>query len=120
LPEFSNSIGRFRVPIFFYSPKEILKEKSLKNIQQIDVMPSILSLLNYPKPFLAFGKNVFSQSENNFAVNHFGEYQWHSNKFVMQFEGDKPKGLFRPTGFQPHWITRLPSLGLLFGFRPDW
>jgi phosphoglycerol transferase MdoB-like AlkP superfamily enzyme len=94
LPEFSNSIGRFRVPIFFYSPNEILNEKSTKNIQQIDVMPSILGLLNYPKPFLAFGKNVFSQSENNFAVNHYGEYQWFSNKFVMQFEGDKPKGLF--------------------------
>ena len=94
LPEFSNGIGRFRVPIFFYFPGGNLKEKSSKNIQQIDIMPSVLSFLNYPKPYLAFGKNVFSKANEKYAINHYGEYQWLSDKYVMQFEGDKPKGLF--------------------------
>jgi phosphoglycerol transferase MdoB-like AlkP superfamily enzyme len=94
LPEFSNSVGRFRVPIFFYLPHNSNFSKTTKNIQQIDVMPSVLGYLNYPKPFLSFGKNIFDAKGNNFAINHYGEFQWYSDKYVMQFEGDKPKGLF--------------------------
>ena len=94
LPEFSNGIGRFRVPIFFYYPGGNLSQQTQKNIQQIDIMPSVLSFLNFPQPYLAFGKNIFSSTEENYAVNHFGDYQWLSDKYVLQFEGDKPKGLY--------------------------
>lgn len=94
LPEFSNGIGRFRVPIFFYFPGGNLSQQTQKNIQQIDIMPSVLSFLNFPQPYLAFGKNIFSSTEENYAINHFGDYQWLSDKYVLQFEGDKPKGLF--------------------------
>jgi phosphoglycerol transferase MdoB-like AlkP superfamily enzyme len=94
LPAFSNNLGRFRVPIFFYFPEEIKPTKSEKMIQQIDIFPSLMTLLNFDKSFLAFGKNLFSNKEKDYAINYFENYQWHCGKYVMLFDGEKPQGLF--------------------------
>ncbi|MCP9755343.1 alkaline phosphatase family protein [Lacihabitans sp. CCS-44] len=94
LPAFSNNLGRFRVPIFFYFPEKIEPTKTAKMIQQIDIFPSLMALLKFEKPFLAFGKNVFSNQYKDYAINYFENYQWHSGKYVMLFDGEKPQGLF--------------------------
>ena len=94
LPAFSNNIGRFKVPIFFYSPEHLKPTKTDKNIQQIDIFPSLMALLKVEKPVLAFGKNVFDSEGNDYAINYFENYQWHSGKYVMLFDGEKPQGLF--------------------------
>ena len=94
LPAFSNSIGRFRVPIFFYYPSGEIAKLSNKSFQQSDVMPTILSMLNYDKPYVAFGKNLLDYKPQNYAINYFGQYQWFDGKYVMQFDGEKPQGLY--------------------------
>ena len=94
LPTFSNNIGRFRIPIFFYFPENIKPTKTEKMIQQIDVFPSLMGLMKAEKPFLAFGKNVFDSTKDDYAINYFENYQWHSGKYVMLFDGEKPQGLF--------------------------
>jgi phosphoglycerol transferase MdoB-like AlkP superfamily enzyme len=94
LPAYSNNLGRFRVPIFFYFPEVIKPTKSEKMIQQIDVFPSLMALLSFNKPFVVFGKNLFSDQEKDYAINYFENYQWHSGKYVMLFDGEKPQGLF--------------------------
>ena len=73
--EYRSSIGIFRVPIIFYDPSNInLNQKSEKIIQHIDIMPSILSYLDYNKPFLSLGNNIFN-SENGFAINYNNGFQ---------------------------------------------
>ena len=73
--EYRTSIGIFRVPIIFYDPSNInLNQKSEKIIQHIDIMPSILSYLDYNKPFLSLGNNIFN-SENGFAINYNNGFQ---------------------------------------------
>ena len=74
-PKYRSSIGIFRVPIIFYDPSNSnLTEKSHKIIQQIDIMPSILSYLNYNKPFFSLGNNIFG-NENGFAINYNNDFQ---------------------------------------------
>ena len=94
LPTFSSSVGRFRIPIFIYFPEKIKPTKTEKVIQQIDIFPSLMGLMKVEKPFLAFGKNVFDSTEQDHAINYFENYQWHSGKYVMLFDGEKPEGLF--------------------------
>ena len=73
--EYRSPIGIFRVPIIFYDPSNInLNEKSEKIIQQIDIMPSILSYLDYNKPFISLGNNIFN-NENGFAINYNNGFQ---------------------------------------------
>jgi phosphoglycerol transferase MdoB-like AlkP superfamily enzyme len=66
--KYQTSLGVFRVPIIFYDPSnKNLNKKSTKIIQQIDIMPSILSYLNYNKPFISLGNNTFND-EKKFAM----------------------------------------------------
>ena len=94
LPTYKQSVGWFRVPIFFYAPGLSIEKKSENSIQQLDVLPSVLGLLNYKKPFLAFGNNVFNTKSPIFVINHFGNYQWISGNYVLKFDGEKTTGFY--------------------------
>ena len=93
------SLGRFAVPIIFYDPSGQLKGIEMqRTVQQIDIMPTVLGLLNYDKPFFAFGFNALSTDtlNRNFAVNYFnGLYQIVWNEYVLRMHADfSPEGLF--------------------------
>ena len=73
--KYSSSVGIFRVPIIFYDPSNLnLNQKSEKIIQHIDIMPSILSYLDYNKPFISLGNDIFN-NDNGFAINYNNGYQ---------------------------------------------
>jgi phosphoglycerol transferase MdoB-like AlkP superfamily enzyme len=94
LPVYKQTLGWFRVPIFFFAPGLNIAKKTENTIQQLDVLPSVLGLLNYGKPFLAFGNNVFDSKSPRFVINHFGNYQWVSGNYVLKFDGEKTTGLY--------------------------
>ena len=73
--KYQSSAGIFRVPIIFYDPDNSnFKQKSKKIIQHIDIMPSILSYINYNKPFISLGNNTFND-KNGYAINYNNGYQ---------------------------------------------
>ena len=73
--KYRSSLGIFRVPIIFYDPSNTdLNQKSNNIIQQIDIMPSILSYLNYNKPFMSLGNNIFN-NQDGFAINYNNGFQ---------------------------------------------
>ena len=93
------SLGRFAVPVIFYDPSGELKGfEEQRTVQQIDIMPSVLSYLNYDKPFFAFGHNAFTSDSlnRNFAINYFnGLYQIYWNEYVLRMNSDlSPEALF--------------------------
>ena len=74
--KYHTSLGIFKVPIIFYDPsRPELAEKTKDIIQHIDIMPSILSYLNYPKPFKSFGANIFNKKKEKFAINYNNNFQ---------------------------------------------
>jgi phosphoglycerol transferase MdoB-like AlkP superfamily enzyme len=95
-PEYQTSAGNFSIPILFYSPGDstMAGRDSVTLVQQIDIMPSILSYLNYDKPYFAFGKNIFKKPPINFAVNYDGVYQWFNGPYLLQYDGQKTVGLY--------------------------
>jgi Sulfatase len=94
LPAFKSSVGRFRIPIFFYCPALIPPAESEEIIQQTDIFPTVLALLRSSQPYLAFGQVKGAATKESFAVNHFGHYQWLSGDYVLLFDGEKTVGLY--------------------------
>ena len=64
--------------------------------QQIDIMPSVLGYLNYPKPFLAFGRNLFDNKREPFVINYTSNtYQLFMGDFLFLYNGVKATGLYK-------------------------
>jgi membrane-anchored protein YejM (alkaline phosphatase superfamily) len=94
--EFSSNPGRYRVPVIFYlSEKNTLRISPNSAIQQMDISPSILEILNYQKPYFSFGKNIFLEKNINFSINKLGDaYQWTENDYLLIFRNQKSEALY--------------------------
>ncbi len=94
-PQYQNPIGMYRIPILFFIPGEKLKAKENIIVQQTDIMPSILQLLDYDRPFIAFGESVFDFNARRFSVTFLnGTYQLVKNNYVLQWDGEKNFSLY--------------------------
>ncbi len=51
-------VNRHKIPLIFYRGDHSLKGKEVRITQQIDIMPTILDILGYNKPFFSFGKSA--------------------------------------------------------------
>lgn len=67
--EFQTTLGSLSIPILFFHPNDtVLKGRSAIATQQVDIMPSALSLLGYDAPFFSLGQNVFDTTAQHMAV----------------------------------------------------
>lgn len=91
--EYKTSLGNRSVPIIFFDPSGEIKGMSNKVAQQIDIMPTVLSYLNYDEPYFAFGNDLLNDSTTHFAVNSTGSYyQITMDDYFLQFNGtNKPR-----------------------------
>ncbi len=89
-PFYGNAVGQYSIPIAFYKPDgSLAKRDTIHTVQQIDIMPSILRMIGYDKPFRCFGKAP--GSPDNFAVNyHNGVYQMFRKGDFLQFIQNHP------------------------------
>jgi phosphoglycerol transferase MdoB-like AlkP superfamily enzyme len=71
-PEHNNNFGAYSIPILFFKPGSDLRGVSRRIAQQIDIMPSILSYLNFDEEYFAFGNDLFDDSRESFAFNSNG------------------------------------------------
>ncbi len=93
--EFQNNFGSYCIPIIFFKPGSDLKGIKPRIAQQIDIMPSILSLLNFDEEYIAFGNNLFDDSYESFAFNTNGStYQLYMKDHILEMIDNKPAGLF--------------------------
>jgi phosphoglycerol transferase MdoB-like AlkP superfamily enzyme len=69
-------------------------------MQQTNIMPTVMSLLNYDKPFLALGYNAFDSTQTHAAFNFIsGLYQITTDDYCLLFNGEKSTALFAKTDF---------------------
>lgn len=96
LPEYQTIPSGFAIPMLMYYPGgSNLKGKINTLAQQIDIMPTVLSILNYDKPYFAFGNNLMEKNENYFVVNNLdGNYNFYLKNYVLFNNGDKNTGLY--------------------------
>lgn len=96
-PQYSTPLGAFSVPILIYDPSGRLPRGQMPIVaQQIDIMPTLLPLLGYDQPFLAFGKNLLATpAEQAWAVNYNnGLYQYRCADTLLQYDGQHLVGYY--------------------------
>jgi len=95
---YQTDIGGFCSPIIIYEPgnSERKPEMQDKIAQQIDILPTILGMLHYQKPFFGFGIDVLNTpKEDTWAVNYLnGIYQYVKQDHVLQFDGEQTKAVY--------------------------
>ena len=63
--------------------------------QQVDIMPTVLSYMNYDEPFVAFGNNLLDDSYEPFAFNTNGStYHLYMKDNLLEMIDNKAVGLF--------------------------
>ena len=93
-PQYQTMLGNYSIPIVFYRPDSELKSFTKHIAQQIDIMPSVLSFLNFDKDYIAFGKDLFNEQTDNFAVSYLNEnYQIIKGDNVLSFNGKESVSL---------------------------
>ena len=96
--EYQTDLGGFCSPIIIYEPgNESLTATMLPKIaQQTDILPTVMGMLHYPKPYVAFGIDLLSTpADSTWAVNYLnGTYQYVSRGHVLQFDGQSTRAVY--------------------------
>lgn len=66
-PFFRTNVGQFTIPVLFFRSNNSMKGTYNKVFQQSDVLPSVLDIIGYNKPFFSFGKS-FRDTSERYAV----------------------------------------------------
>lgn len=83
------------IPIVFYQPNSSLRGERDDVANQIDVMPSILDILHYNKPYYSLGKSLFKNDCNRYSINYKGGlYHCYSKEYCYQFNGETCVGFY--------------------------
>jgi phosphoglycerol transferase MdoB-like AlkP superfamily enzyme len=92
--KFKTNVGKFRVPILFYNPgNPTFGGISYRNVQQIDIMPSLIDLLHIKTNMVTFGKSY--QSEKDFVVYYLDNiYHYIQGDYYLAFDGKKALALY--------------------------
>jgi len=98
---YQTDLGGFCSPIIFYEPGNGARTPEIQDkiAQQIDILPTLMGMLHYPKPYFAFGIDLFNtKAEDTWAVNYLnGIYQYVKKGHVLQFNGEKAVGMYALT-----------------------
>jgi len=98
---YQTDLGGFCSPIIIYEPGNAARLPQIQDkiAQQIDILPTVMGMLHYKKPYFAFGIDLFNTpGEDTWAVNYLnGIYQYVRDGYVLQFDGQKTTGMYALT-----------------------
>ena len=95
---YQTDLGGFCSPIVIYEPGNAERQPEIQDkiAQQIDILPTLMGMLHYQKPYFAFGIDVLNTpAEDTWAVNYLnGIYQYVKQGHVIQFDGQQTKAVY--------------------------
>lgn len=93
---YATSLGTFAIPMIVYAPGTDLQGyDDTTVVSQSDILPTVMSLLGYEKPFVTYGHNMFAPQEAHFMVNHIdGVFQMVEGDYTLQYSNEKTIGLY--------------------------
>ena len=97
LKSYKTPTGFFAVPIIIFDPSDTTrKEVNTKvAVQQIDIMPTILEMLDYPDQYIAFGQDMMDTTIDHFAIGHMsGSYHCFNSEYLLQYNGKDITGMY--------------------------
>jgi phosphoglycerol transferase MdoB-like AlkP superfamily enzyme len=112
-PYFSQRDQIYRIPILFYEPNgKLPKGKRSEIFQQLDILPTVLDLINVEKKYYAFGNSIFQKAEHEAITYLEGIYYYFNSPFMITFSGtaslnmlDLAKRKEMTASEKKHWMT---------------
>ena len=96
---YKTDLGLYSIPIIFFTPDGSIKPAMRDDViaQQTDITPTLLHLLGYERPYLAFGNDLLGEDPGQtWAFNYnAGIYQLIKGDLMLQFDGEKTTALYR-------------------------
>jgi arylsulfatase A-like enzyme len=94
--EYQTDLGAFCAPIIIFDPQQPVGTVEDKVAQQTDILPTVLGMLGYQKPYVAFGIDLFNTpAEDTWAVSYLnGIYQYVRYGHVLQFDGSRTTAVY--------------------------
>ncbi|MCQ2289445.1 MAG: LTA synthase family protein [Muribaculaceae bacterium] len=97
--DYNTDMGRFLIPIFFYTPGGQLPVKcdSTRLMQQTDITPTLLGILNYSKPYFSFGKDALDESPSyvNYVFNdRNGTSMYYLDDLMIEYRNNTLIGIY--------------------------
>ena len=96
-PEYTNAKGLYEVPIAFYHPNSTyFRGHRDEVISQTDIMPSVLSYVDFDEPYIAFGEDAVTNPKIHPYAVCYNEplYQIFSDRLLVQFDGENVTAVF--------------------------
>ena len=112
---YETDLGGFCSPIIIYEPGNSERQPEIqpKIAQQIDILPTLMGMLHYPKPYFAFGIDLLNtEPDDTWAVNYLnGIYQYVKHGHVLQFDGEQTKAVYAlgDSLMQENLVGRVPQ-----------
>ncbi len=92
---YANRTQVFRIPIAFYDPTgKLPRKKEAAIFQQMDILPTVLDLLNVETSYYAFGHSFFSKEPREAVAYLEGSYFIAQGKYQLVFSNDEVKDLY--------------------------
>lgn len=99
-----------QVPILFYTPDGSMIGRDETPVQHIDIMPTILSLLKYEKPYFAFGSDMLDSTVMRAPIVHYNnnEYYIITDSILYLFNEQNMTGAYN---YKNDYIEKKPVVG---------
>ena len=80
----------YRIPLLFFQPQNKICRLDSTIVNQVDIMPTILSLLGHEKPLFSVGQNMFSAKCKPHAINYnAGVFYYADERWFFMHNGEK-------------------------------
>lgn len=99
--DYLNDVGNYCVPIMFYVPSmpSLCGRCTDKIVDQIDIMPTVLGLMGYDKPYVAFGEDILGTApEDTYAIQYIPSsqtYQYIDSEYAVHWRDGELLGAYR-------------------------
>ncbi len=85
----------YQIPVVFYDPQGRLPKKMETTIfQHMDILPTVLDLLDIETPYYAFGNSYFSKEPREAITYMEGSYYYFLHEHMYIFSKDKARNLY--------------------------
>lgn len=103
--------GHTAIQYFLYTPDGSLRGESYDVTQQLDIMPTVLGLLGYAKPYFAFGRDFFHETERrHVATSYIHEmYQCITDSMSVYTNGQQCLHVYDVTDIMQYSDIRNPN-----------
>ncbi len=94
-PIYSQRTEMFKIPILFFHPKKLIQpKKETRFFQHIDILPTLLDLLNIEKKYYSMGNSYYQKHEPEAITYLEGTYHYFRNNYLLTFSNDKARNLY--------------------------